>query len=357
MELAIILLTIVFILLCPFTIRALASMDVFFTFGVSNNIKYVERGGVLHRVIADVPNFTLAKDGRTLQPGKTQQSFLHRLLGIYFIGVYPFFKVRSFEIKKQSENILGNGPSDWIKYGETIKTTTLRFNFPRPYVFTNIELGDRTTVNLKIVMEFQVVDTYIPIYVYNGDFFKQAGSLLEGEVIDVLKKFTIDEFVLKEKGEINGILQYIKVSDGSFNQKLISLTGLKVLSVSINDYEPGDKELIEVIRQKALAREKGDALIETANKQKVAETIDAEKYATVTTIKTEADFYRGTKLAVVNGTEIKQVMDNLSTTGADTIEVVRTAGKVLQAKAVQESKLTTWVQGPAEPVVQVGGEK
>ncbi|HEU0085432.1 MAG TPA: SPFH domain-containing protein [Candidatus Paceibacterota bacterium] len=354
------LLLIIIWVLRSYIIRALALLDIFYTFGKSNGIKYIEKGDILDHVIMEVPGYIVDQKTRLIEKsnGRTQQlSPRNRRLrdkyGIYYFGFYPFYRVRQFQITKQKENLRGTEPSNWMAPATTEIVDHLRFEAPRPYVFTDIEMKDRLTVHLKIIVQFQVVNAYIPLYVFNGNFFTQMGSLLESAVIDKLNDMTLGEFMSQNKGEVGGVLSHLKDPNGAFNEALIDLVGVMIISIAINDYQAGDNETVKAMQAVALAIEEGNAKVETAKKEKEAGIIKAELYKAKTDIETQADFDRQKKLAEAKGVEIKQLVDNFK--GAST-EVVNTTGRIMQAQAVRDSKLTTWVQNSdnAKPVIPTG---
>lgn len=357
---------VVILALSPFVIRRMASSDICFTYGMTNHIKFVDRGGtrtenkweggVFDHMIPEVPGYILddvrsetsrfrLPNGEEKQKMSALNLVLRRLLGVYWYGLYPFKHIRSFPIKKQYENIEGTGPENWIRQGDTVNVKALRFRFPRPFIFTDIELSDRFTVSLKVVTTLQVMVPYVAVYVYDGDFFTQTGSLLQGAVIDAVKNENINSFVQADKGEIGGMLDDLKTDTG-FNRRLEELVGLDLSSVSINDYKPGDEEIVKAIRQTALATEKGNAAIEAA-----------KKYAEEVGIQAEADGSAKERLAKATRAEVDSIVEPLKAAP----EVSREAAEVLQARfyAGPDSKLTnlTLVKGAAQPVIPVGDTK
>ncbi len=358
------------ILSTPFLVRRLASADIFFTFPTTNQIKYVERGGkkddkgnwsggVLDHYLPEVPGFRL--EGENLQNQHFVEdpsvqgaelgfvnSLFHRWFGVYWYGLYPFFHIRTFQIKKEYENLQGTDRDNWIRHGDIVTVDALRFAFPRPYVFTEIELKDRSSVDIKIVLEFEVVRPYTPVYVYHGDFFTQAGSLLQGAVIDLLKDHELQEFLELRKGEENGILADLKKIDGAFNAKLIELVGLRILSLSINDWRASDEDILKAMRKKLIAQ-----------KDQEADVVRAETYERTVEIQTRADVARLKALAGGRGEYILQTKAALALPDADPTAVAQAAAAILEMEAAtsETSKLTTLVKDSSKAVIPVGGNK
>src|SRR3989344_6726218 len=203
----VIILIVAIIILLPFTLKALASMDIHFTFIETNHAKFIEKAGVLCKILAEAPgkifdlktakgNFKKAEI-REIKDGErpAHDTFLYRTFGIYFYGIYPFRKVKKIKIVKEKENIAATGPQDWIISEGTVLVTGLRTVFPRVFVFTAVELKDGLTVHLKLVVKFKVIVPYIPVYEFGGNFFTQAASILQSEVIDELRLVaTIQDF-------------------------------------------------------------------------------------------------------------------------------------------------------------------
>lgn len=384
----IVLLLIIGIVAIPFLAKMLARDDQTFTEGKTNYIKYAERAGVFDHMIPEVPGYILdnpnSRDAefRKAGAGETQalsplNTTLHGLLGIYFYGIYPFKKIARLKIKKTYDNIEGTGPKDWIRPGEEADEPGIRHTFPRAFVFTDVELPDRTKVNVKMLLKLRVVKPYIPKYEFGNDFFTPIGSLVQSEVIDNLidltvddgsggkRKLNIDDFINHKKGETAGFLKVHKepLSDGKpslFNQVLINQVGICIDGININDWNPGDTETVEAIRQKALEKLQGEARITKAEKDAQVTEIAANAYKKRIGIETEADVARQNALTDARGKRIRETVATLASSLGSPDVVARGAADVLEAEAhtSETSKLTTVIKGDSSRVVYpVGGDK
>lgn len=355
------------VVLVPFVVRRMASNDICFSFPASNHIKYVERGGskgadgvwqdgVFDHPIPEIPGKKI--DGDSIVDGEQKKSLLHELFGIYFYGLYPFKHVKNFRIKKVRENIQGTGPRDWVTESQSEILTGLRFRFPRPFVFTDVELKDKFTIHLKVVAMFEVVNPYTPMYIHGSDFFTPLASLIQGQVIDLVKQHSINDFVEKSKGEIEGILQELKQDNNEFNKRLIELVGLKIVSISINDYEPPAK-IAEAIQQQALAEEQGKASVTKAERDRETELINADRDAKARLVRADAEAKAQDKLTEARGRRIRETVASMASSLGDPNTVAVGAASVLEMEAAtgETSKLTTLVKDRSSVVVPVGGDK
>ncbi len=362
----------------PFLVRRLATKDVFFTFPLTNYVRYVERGGkqdengnwqngILDHYIPEVPGYRL--EGNNLkeaefvkghEPLNLLNSILYDLLGVYWYGLYPFKHIRTIKIPKETERLEGKGPAEWIdKTRGVVAEPGLRFVFPRPFVFTDVELGDRLKVSLKLVVKLQVVRPYTPVYEFGNDFFTQTGSILQGQVIDRMKDFlTINDFIKEDKGEVDGFLREYKEDSSLLNQELIRQVGLKVIAISINDWA-GDPKITKAIEQEAIETAEGDARIAKAEKDKRVTITTAEAYQERLRRETEADVARQTALAASRGAYIRATVAALSPQGTSPNVASRSASDVLEMEAAtsKESKLTTLVNGQSSVALPVEGGK
>lgn len=361
--------------LTPFLIRRMAKREICFFTPNTNYIYYVERGGsrnseghweggVLDHYITEVPGWHLEGPNlREMQfvPGDAPETFFHTWLGVRFFGISPFKHIRHFKIKKVYENLEGKGPKDWVRRGTEGGdwVNGLRFNFPRPFVYTDIELKDKLTADAKTVLELRVVRPYIPVYVFHGDFFTQTGSLLQGELLDILKKFSISKFLQAKKSENDGILKKLKEPkedpEGKFNRLLVNAVGLEVVNIAINDVVPSNQE---ALKAKALAEEQGQALVLTAEKGRDVAIIEADGKAKALLRLNEAQVIAQNKLTDVRANRIRQTMASLAGSLADPNVVAKGTADIIEMEAAtsETSKLTTLVKDRSVVTVPVGGK-
>ncbi len=342
MWIELVLCVVVTLAIAPFVAYRLAEAGYFFTRLESGDIGFVMRGNTLHRIIHDIRGYELV-NGRFV-PTTTQQK--RPWLGLYWIGVPPFFHLHTFKIVKEVENLSGKTPDEWIKDKGEEMVRSLRFIFPRPFVQRTVELGDRIPVDLLLLTKFQVVDPYTPVFLFKGKFFELAGAIVIAAVTDVLKNLSLDEFVHAEKGEVGGILKGLKDPAGLLNKELEKQTGLRLVGISIPQYDPSDKAVREAMNAERIAQEQAKA--------KVAE---AEGHAAQLKIRVEADASAQERLARARGTRIRETVATLASSLANPDVVARGAADVLEMEAATspDSKLTTLVKGNTPPVVPIGG--
>lgn len=354
------------LLVIPFTLFLLAEKDLFFTKLQTGDIKFIVRGDSLLHIIHDVRNKKLVLDAdgnQIFTTGVERKSFLNTRFGIWWIGIPPFARVHKFMIKKERENPQATESKDWIISEEPKEVPSLRFIFPRPYKLDRVELGDRLSVDLLVVAKFEVVMPYIPVFLFKGGFFENAGSILRAHVADLINNMTLNDFIPAPKGEVGGILESMKADEsdtrddpknlghrfGDFNRELIRQVGIRLVGISITQYDPSDKSIRDAMEAQHLAEKLGEGKI-------------AEAKAEATVIKTRANAQAEAeeRLAKARGTRIKETVTALSSTNGNADVVAVQVGKVLQAEALtgKDSKITTWVDGGnAQPVVTLGGEK
>lgn len=331
---------VVLLALLPFVAYALGTADILWTRLESGNIKFVMHGETLHRIIHDVRGFKL-DDHNKFIPDTSKRK--RHWLGLYWVGIPPFASIHTFQITKERENPRGASPKEWItvdKHAATVNS--LRFTFPRPYMLSKVELGDRVPVDLLVVVKLEVVDPFMPVFNFKGAFFDNAGSLIRAAVSDAVKGTTghpigIDEFVNLPKGEADGILRPLKEDSTRLNDDLIRQVGLKVVGISIPQYDPSDESLRNAMNAKTIAEHNAEA-----------RRIAAEGEAQATE-----------RLARARGQQIKTTVDALALKGASPDVVARGAAAVLEMEAAagKDSKITTLVQGgDAKPVIPVGGK-
>jgi hypothetical protein len=344
-------------------IKIMAENDFGFTFGLENHIKFIEkggqktekgwRGGTFYRMIANVPGYILDENNQLVESTFTPPEPLsHQLFGVYWTGLPFLYHVKTFKVKKEKENVKGTGPEDWVlgQKDAPVDVDALRARFPRPFIFTDVELADRLKVHLKLVAKIRVVFPYIPVYHYTDDFFTQIASILQGYVIDKLaeKGMTIDDFLSLPKGGGSRFLKEFEKEDSELNLELTKQVGVVVESLAVNDWEPGDKDIIKAIQQKGLNKATGEAEVELAVQRAKARITTAEAEAKAQNLLTDARAKR-----------IRETVAALKSEGGDATVVAQCAARVLEKEAVasESSKITTLVEGDRQIAIPVGGSK
>ncbi len=378
----------------PFVIRWLAEEDLstgkepmFFVYPTTNLNRYVEKGGtrdvkgkwsggVFVRVLPETPGYILGDDGisRPAKKNETQPvSFfnllLYKTIGVYFYGFYPFRHIKTMYVPIRIDNVVGTGPANWIDDSRGNELVGgIRNRFPRPFIFTEVELSDGLTVDIKLVPIFRVVKPYTPAYEYSDAGYLKSASLLQSMVIDKLTEgnLTLGSFKGKKKGELGGLLDvFIKTlgtdEDGNeipseLNAEMIAQVGLTMESIGINDWRASNEAVRKALEAAGIARETGDANIIAAEKAREVELIKANQDAQALTVRTEAQVNSENKLSEARATRIRATTASLVLPGADPTVVSRGAADILEmeAAASSTSKITTVVKGNSSTVTPVG---
>lgn len=336
--------------LLPFVFFAMAKKNWMFTLLESGNIKYIYRGDTLLRIIADIrgkritPNYTLVA-------GTETRTWWEKRFGIFLVGIPPFASVKKFQIKrrKEHEELAGKATTEWIRDLGEVEIDSLRGMFPRPFLLTEVELGDRQTVNLLVVGKFAVVNAYTPIVELKGEFFELTGSILRGAVVDVLHQCgTMDKFLAVNKGE-EGILAKLVSSDSAtpsrFNQILGERVGLHLVGATIPQWDPSDLEVRKSMNAQFIAE-----------KTREVEIVAADAYAKQLGVRAQADASAVTIKAAARGEHVRKTLEAIAAKGGNPDELVRAAAGILRAESLPN--LTTLVDGGGTtPVVAVGGDR
>ena len=81
----------------------LSYQDKFFTRLETGDIKFIVAGESWVRTLINIPGMKLDSNGKIII-GDQSQTWLQKELGLYWVGIYPFKQIHSFEITKEKEN-------------------------------------------------------------------------------------------------------------------------------------------------------------------------------------------------------------------------------------------------------------
>lgn len=338
----------VLILLFPLVAYSLSTRDIFFTQVESGNIKFILSGESFSRIIHDVNGKELDSNNM-LVDGNEYKTFLNKR-GIWWIGFPPFSSIHTFQIKKEKENVSGKTPEEWITHGEETSVSSLRGSFPRPFVFRDVELMDRTTIDLLVTCKFEVVDPLKLVFVFKGDFFDNTGSILGSKVDDMIKDFNnLAAFIAEKKNEHDGFLHILKENTNEFNKVLVEQIGLRLVGISVSKFDPSDKEVLKASNAEAIALLQAKGIRATFE-------INAEK------TRAEGAATRDSLIETAKGKEaqIQALVNQMKSTGASNDTIAKAITDVLKAEALTgpNSKITTLVDGnSANLILPTGGQK
>lgn len=304
----------------------LAKKDTLVTTLSTWEVKFIDHGETLHRIIHNTPGYKLDENNRFVP---TTEKPKRPFLGIYWVGIPPFASVRRFTISKERENPLGTTVENWITRGEDEEVSSLRFYFPRPYVIPKVELGKVTPVSVDIlaVSKFRVVDPVKMVYGLHGKFFENAAGIVKAGVGDILNDYDLPRFIEANKGEDGDMLAPLR-GPGSFNSALEKQIGMVQEGIALS-YDPAHKALREAMEAKTIAIANGEAIKATA----------------------DATYHKNVREAQAKAMErelrIKATLSGFSGNA-------EAATKVLVAEA--RPNVTTEVTSGATPVVPIGGK-
>ena len=251
------------------------------------------------------------------------------IFGFHWVGVRYLYRVHKFKVKKERENPSGSGPEQWIQSGEVTEVDSLLKIIPRPFVLREVELGDRTQIDILVTVLLEAKDGKKFVYELKADFLK-IGAAIRTAVADEVKKFpNLTAFIAADKSETSGFLRHLGEPGSMFNQRLLSYSDLELITIEIPQYN-ADKSMLEAANQEAIAKLKG-----------LADIAAAEAYAQALQTKTQADAERAKQLASapVNG-----VLEALETAGATPEEKILALQEIIKWGAVQNSHLTALVE-------------
>ncbi|MCX6701608.1 MAG: hypothetical protein NTX96_00175 [Candidatus Zambryskibacteria bacterium] len=301
----------------------------------TDNIKFRMNGESLARIIHDKRGKHLDDNGETdsgtFVDGSQKKSLLNRHFGLWWVGIPGISSTGKFWIHKKKENPNEDSPlNEWVLDLGREEVDTLRGTFPHPYLMLAVELIDGTSVNVLMNTKFEVVKPGIPVIRLKGDFFTNAGSIINGATGDILNNLTIMEFVAADKGEVNGILAGLKSLDSPLNEKLIEQVGLRLVGISISRWDPADEKTRQAIEAKKMAELEGAGHIAEATAEATALTISS-------TAKQEA----GIRLAEADAAQFSRMVAELVEQGVNPNVAAEQVSRILAARA--QPSLTTRV--------------
>ena len=347
---------ILFLLLCYFV---LAPRNKFFTFGRENRIMHIMTGKKFSGEVI-LPSKTLYIDkkdkyniksfenlSQNLAEDMRRELKQHNILGMYWIGIYPF---RSIYERHQQ----------WLEWKSTPGGREIQFRDeytpyliakPFEYAMLLVEAEDKNGVPLNIYFTVILMPTNAVVPIFgNNDAYGQVQTLCLGEALLFTKEKTFanlggenitpdiskDEFskvICKLNKKIPGRFK----EDPNDPNKQIEVgleeaLGYKILDAKLNSIEVAGthkKEILAATTAKYVAKQNAEAEIEIAKGKKIAGKlgIDVEKYD----MKIRNEFYQ----------KIKDMPY------AQQIELAK--------KMFTDSKLTTFVSGKdVTPTINIG---
>jgi hypothetical protein len=328
------------LLLLTLLIFLLSKMDLFWGQIETGDMRFSVTGKNLTNIIVNVPGYHLV--GNEIVPdtsgGKEWRSWANDLLGAYWIGIPPFRTMHEFTIEVTKENLEGKTPETWITPIKKRTVKSLRHEFPRPFVFMDVEIQSIASVHCLVMCKFQVVDPVKAVFKLKGDFFRNAEAIVHAafsaKVNDYSSIVEFSKIDREEGGEFSnhftGKGPSPKPEDLLLNQALIEQTGLKLIGFSASKMQPVNQAIIDAAIEEEVKILKAKAKKAEADGDAVARGIqgDAEKLYIEKTV----------------GAEVDTIVKALKGIGADENVLTNAVMEILRAKALGNSKtLTTFV--------------
>ncbi|MFA5888998.1 MAG: hypothetical protein WCW47_01760 [Candidatus Paceibacterota bacterium] len=301
----------------------------------TDNIKFRMVGESLAQIIHDARGEHLDDNGETdsglFVDGNQEKSFLNKHLGLWWVGIPGISSVLKFPIHREKENPDDQAPAEkWIIDLGVEWTDTLRKTFPRSYLMWKVELKDGMSVNVLVRTKSVVVTPGTPIIRLKGDFFGNAGGIVQGAVGDIINDLTIDDFINIDKGEVQGILDGLKDPDSPLNKELVRQVGTRITGISISRWDPADEKTRQAIEAKKMAQLEGAGQIAQATAEATALTISS-------TARQEA----GIRLAEADAAQFSRMVAELVQQGVNPNIAAEQVSRILAARA--QPGLTTRV--------------
>ena len=241
-------------------------------------IVFKVKGGECHEVILGFPGddtevvrASLAR--RDIPWVDRSISTVADITGYYFISfLAPFFvKVHKFFIIAEG---IKNGTGDkkqpsetaplreWI-YHDKREVSSLLSRFPRPVLVEGVEMMDKFTVDNIVMLMLKVIDPYLLVFTYQGDFFKLVNAITESALIDMVvsnsaggRKYTYDQYVAEDKGDGSAFALELleKINHG------LEAIGLQAEKAYVYKFalSPGQETVEKAVREKEVKRLTGE---------------------------------------------------------------------------------------------------
>lgn len=185
-----------------------ASNEWQFTFVEESSISFVIRGKNLCRTLVNIPKMsydTSDDDPHKWKLVSGERTFLQKKFGVFRVSLlWPVLgRLHRFKIDSSrliAESLRSETPlKQWIQKAGGEKRGLL-WKFPQPFLFEGIELKGNFHVDILVYALFEVVNPYIPVFIYRGKFFQQLAAAIEGVVAEAANNLTYEMFVKKNKG-------------------------------------------------------------------------------------------------------------------------------------------------------------
>ncbi|MEX0933989.1 MAG: hypothetical protein WD003_01880 [Candidatus Paceibacterota bacterium] len=310
----------------------------------------VQEGSDYYHVITN-----RGKKGTLKKSKKNPAGWLERNLGPYFVSVlYPYTRQYSMLIDARKIKDLEASQIGEVLDSRRKKIWNLRWKFPRPILVKEIELKDQFRVDVIVFATFQVVNPYLPFFVFKGSFFDILDAAVESGLIDTLRELTYSELQAIKKGK-SGIKEKASQKDLKkamwFTEQLLQINN----TGHVPDMPDGIEEGVGIkiadafifrfnLSEKDSAR--AEALQAKETKKLLAEGVREKA-------KGDADAIR--TVALAEGIRFVRLVGTQKRLGVTPDVAAETVRSILTAEQVsgEKSKITTWVTDGSRALVSV----
>jgi len=290
-------------------LNELGKRDMWFTTCNEGEIKFIVRGGSLHKIIINVKGHYLSENDEIKKiknkkkPRQNAESLFTEKTGVYFIHwLYPIYHIHIYKFSWDSLELPlehKTASSDIVDMNIQSREEfidSLFFVYTYPVVAKEVELEGNFTVNIYVNITIQVVFPIIPVFWLNGNWFLPVTSTVSGAISDYARNMDFDAFrkELKEGQDSKFSKTIRSINDATQNTDLnstdsteegkggiIEKFGIKITKVNYIKTELAgiSKEVQEATLAKEKARYEAEAAIETAKGTAEATKLQGEAEA------------------------------------------------------------------------------
>lgn len=252
---------------------ALSFFDIFFTQVPSGESKFVVKGETFHKLLACVEGSTF--DPKTyekirLKPGQKDpnRSWLNNF-GIFWIGIWPFFKVYKYRFSWDKPIRVGEGYSkDKVEHRENEIVDSMINRYPYAIIVAGSEIGSYISYNFFLVVTIEATNPVKAMF-----DIKPSGSwliVLQARVQDAVRAWVSNqnvENVLKIMSDKDGKDNFIRGGITHINDGLGEKTGVIVDEMQVVTVDPiiNDSKISDALTAKVRAQEEGKATVAKAD--------------------------------------------------------------------------------------------
>jgi hypothetical protein len=279
--LLIIVLSLVFLALALYQ---LALWDVFFGTCPEGQIKVITVGESYHDFFHSVTGYK--KVGGKLESlgngEKDRRGWMQRRLGIYWIGLWPIYKVPYYQFDWPT---ITRGEVEQIER-KSKKVNTIIFRFEYPLEFKGMETSD----NFKVTVVIQVlVEVFCPELARfkARNWLNVLKAAIESKVRDFVGTKTFEEIrglkteMTTEKDNfVKDILDLNKREEDDANPGMEDIIGVRIVTANFQRVDAEESDAVEALKKVATAQREGQAEVVKAEKKAEArrKEADGEKY-------------------------------------------------------------------------------